>query len=315
MPTSPAADPAGAATLLASAVPAPSPALILEGRSVAVALRAEVKARIEDLKTRHPVLPGLAIVVAGDDPASRSYLNQILKTCAGVGLPAELFELPATAGRQVIQAEISYLNGLPSVAGIIVQQPLPEPMGPDVVTDVLDPAKDIDGIHPRNIGGLALGYTALDFFQPATPLAGMEILSRYEIPLRGKHALVIGRSAIVGKPLALLLLAANATVTIAHSRTPPDMLRALAREADIVAAAVGKPGLVTGDMLKPGAVVLDFGVSVVDGALVGDADAASVARVAGAYTPVPGGIGPVTNLMLVQNTLRSVRRMLREPAN
>ena len=240
------------------------------GRWAATLLRTEVQARIAELRLHHAVLPGLAILVVGHDPASRSYLNQIMKTCAAVGLPAELFELPATASRQVIQAEVQYLNALPSIAGIIVQMPLPLPMGPDVVTEVLDPAKDVDGIHPQNVGSLALGYTGLDFFQPATPLAGMEMLRRYNIPVSGKRALVIGRSAVVGKPLALMLLAANATVTIAHSRTPSATLRALAAEADLIASAVGKPGLVTGAMLRPGAVVLDFGVSMLDGALVGD---------------------------------------------
>jgi methylenetetrahydrofolate dehydrogenase (NADP+)/methenyltetrahydrofolate cyclohydrolase len=291
--------------------PADHQALILDGRAVAATLRAEVQAQIADLHVRHPVLPGLAVLVVGNDPASRSYLTMILKTCRTVGLPAELFELPATATRQMIQAEITYLNGQPSFAGIIVQMPLPEPMLPDVVTEVLDPAKDVDGIHPENAGRLALGYASRDFFQPATPLAGMELLRRYQIPVTGRRALVIGRSAVVGKPLALMLLAANATVTIAHSRTPLATLRALAAESDIVATAVGQPGLLTGEMLRPGAVVLDFGVSVVNGALVGDADAASVARVAGAYTPVPGGIGPITNLMLVQNTLKAARKLLR----
>lgn len=294
----------------------PSPphhqALILDGRAVATTLRAEVQAQIADLLTRHPVLPGLAVLIVGDDPASRSYLNVILKTCHTVGLPAELFELPATATRQMIQAEITYLNGLPSVAGIIVQMPLPEPMLSDVVTEVLDPAKDVDGIHPENAGRLALGYADREYFQPATPLAGMELLRRYKIAVSGQRALVIGRSAVVGKPLALLLLAANATVTVAHSRTPPAILRALAAESDIVATAVGQPGLLIGDMLKPGAVVLDFGVSVVDGALVGDADPVSVPQVAGAYTPVPGGIGPITTLLLVQNTLKAVRKLLRD---
>jgi methylenetetrahydrofolate dehydrogenase (NADP+)/methenyltetrahydrofolate cyclohydrolase len=285
--------------------------LILDGRAVAATLRAEVQAQVAELQTRHPVLPGLAVLVVGNDPASRSYLNMILKTCRTVGLPAELFELPATATRQMIQAEITYLNGQPSFAGIIVQMPLPEPMQPDVVTEVLDPAKDIDGIHPQNAGRLALGYPARDFFQPATPLAGMELLRRYDIPVSGKRALVIGRSAVVGKPLALMLLAANATVTIAHSRTPPAVLRTLTAGSDIVATAVGQPGLLAGEMLKPGAVVLDFGVSVVDGALVGDADPVSVPRVAGAVTPVPGGIGPITNLMLVQNTLKAARKLLR----
>jgi methylenetetrahydrofolate dehydrogenase (NADP+)/methenyltetrahydrofolate cyclohydrolase len=287
-------------------------AQLLDGRALATTLRAEVKARIDDLYTRHSVLPGLAILMVGNDPASRSYLNAILRTCAGVGLPAELFELPATATRQMIQSEIEYLNGLPSFAGIIVQMPLPEPMGPDVVTDVLDPAKDVDGIHPQNVGCMTLGYTNLDFFQPATPLAGMEILKRYKIPISGKQALVIGRSSVVGKPLAQMLLAANATVTIAHSRTPGATLHTLAGQADIVASAVGKPGLVTGAMIRSGAVVLDFGVSVIDGALVGDVDAASVRQVASAYTPVPGGIGPITNLMLVQNTLKAARKALRE---
>jgi methylenetetrahydrofolate dehydrogenase (NADP+)/methenyltetrahydrofolate cyclohydrolase len=298
--------------LSSTSSPADHPALILDGRAVATTLRAEVQAQIAELRTRHPVLPGLAVLVVGNDPASRSYLNMIIKTCGTVGLPVELFELPATATRQMIQAEITYLNGLPSFAGIIVQMPLPEPMQADVVTEVLDPAKDVDGIHPENAGRLALGYPGLNYFQPATPLAGMELLRRYNIPLSGKRALVIGRSAVVGKPLAQMHLSANATVTVAHSRTPPAVLRTLAAESDIVAAAVGQPGLVTGDMLQPGAVVLDFGVSVVDGVLVGDADPTTVPQVAGAYTPVPGGIGPITNLMLVQNTLKAVRKLLRD---
>jgi methylenetetrahydrofolate dehydrogenase (NADP+)/methenyltetrahydrofolate cyclohydrolase len=287
-------------------------ARILDGRALAADLRAEAATAIAVLKRRHPVLPGLAIVIVGEDPASRGYLRMILKTCATVELPAQVIDLPARTTRGVLQAEITRLNVLPEVAGVIVQMPLPPPLGPETVSEVLDPAKDVDGIHPENAGRLALSYSGLDYFVPPTPQAGLALLRRNGISLAGKSALVIGRSAVVGRPLALMLLAANATVTTAHSHTPPAVLRRLLAEADVVASAVGRPNLVRGDMLKPGAVVLDFGVSVVDGSMRGDVDFVSAQEVASAITPVPGGIGPVTNLMLVQNTIKAARRMLND---
>ncbi|HMA35183.1 MAG TPA: bifunctional 5,10-methylenetetrahydrofolate dehydrogenase/5,10-methenyltetrahydrofolate cyclohydrolase, partial [Chloroflexia bacterium] len=277
-------------------------AVILDGRALAMTLRAEAATVIAALRTRHPVLPGLAVVIVGADPASRGYLTMILKTCAAVDLPVQLIELPATASRGLIQAEIARLNVLPEIAGVIVQMPLPPPLGPETVSEVLDPAKDIDGIHPENAGRLALGYAGLDYFVPPTPQAGLALLRQHNISLAGKSAVVLGRSPVVGRPLTLLLLAANATVTAAHSYTPPAVLRQQIAAADVVASAVGKPGLVRGEMLKPGAVVLDFGVSVVDGVMRGDVDFAAARAVAAAITPVPGGIGPVTTLMLVRNT-------------
>lgn len=236
----------------------------------------------------------------------------IMKTFAAVGLPAQRIELPERTTRGVLQAEVSRLNVLPEVAGVLVQMPLPAPLGPETVSEVLDPGKDVDGIHPVNAGRLTLGYSGMEFFSPPTPAAGMALLRRYNIPLAGKTALVLGRSPVVGRPLSFLLMAANATVTTAHSYTPPAALRRLLAEADLVASAVGKAGFIRGDMLKPGGVVLDFGAAVVDGVMRGDVEFASACAVASAITPVPGGIGPVTNMMLVQNTLKAVRRQLND---
>ncbi|HUS14074.1 MAG TPA: bifunctional 5,10-methylenetetrahydrofolate dehydrogenase/5,10-methenyltetrahydrofolate cyclohydrolase [Chloroflexia bacterium] len=290
----------------------PSGARLLDGRALAAEMRTEAAAAVTALKARHPVLPGLAVVLVGDDPASRGYLRMILKTCGTVGLPAQLIELPAAATRGMLQAEIARLNVLPEVGGVIVQMPLPPPLGPEAVSEVLDPAKDVDGIHPENAGRLTLGYTGLDYFVPPTPQAGLALLRRHGIGVSGTAALVIGRSGVVGRPLAQLLQAANATVTLAHSYTPPALLRRLLAESDLVASAVGKPGLVRGADLKPGAVVLDFGVSMVDGSMRGDVDFDTARQVAFAITPVPGGIGPVTNLLLVQNTLKAIRRLLHD---
>ncbi|MDQ2808964.1 MAG: bifunctional 5,10-methylenetetrahydrofolate dehydrogenase/5,10-methenyltetrahydrofolate cyclohydrolase [Chloroflexota bacterium] len=287
-------------------------ALILDGRALAAELRVKAATEVADLKRRFRVLPGLAVVMVGDDPASHGYLRMIRKTCQAVDLPLELIELPAHATRSLIQAEVARLNVLHSVAGVIVQMPLPPPHGPETVSAVLDPAKDVDGIHPENAGRLTLGYSGLDYFVPPTPQAGLALLARHNIALAGKTALVIGRSAVVGRPLGQMLQAANATVILTHSYTPPAVLRRLLGEADVVACAVGKPDFVRGAWLKPGAVVLDFGAGVVDGVMCGDVEFATARHVAGVITPVPGGIGPVTNLMLVQNTIKAARRMLHE---
>ncbi len=290
----------------------PAGALILDGRALAAELRAQAATIVADLKRQYRVLPGLAVVLVGDDPASRGYLRMIRKTCHTVDLPVELIELPVRATRSLIQAEVARLNVLHSVAGVIVQMPLPPPHGPETVSEVLDPAKDVDGIHPENAGRLTLGYSGLDYFVPPTPQAGLALLARHGISLAGKTALVIGRSAVVGRPLGQMLQAANATVILAHSYTPPAVLHRLLAEADVVACAVGKPGFVRGAWLKPGAVVLDFGAGVIDGVMHGDVEFATAQQVAGAITPVPGGIGPVTNLMLVLNTIKAARRMLHE---
>lgn len=295
-----------------TATTSPGSARILDGRALAAELRTTTATQVADLKTRHPILPGLAVLLVGDDPASRGYLRQILKTAAAVGLPAHLVELPGSATRGMVQAEIARLNVLPEIAGVIVQMPLPPPLGPETVSAVLDPAKDVDGIHPVNAGRLALSYSGMNYFVPSTPQAGLTLLRHHRIGLAGKSVLVIGRSAVVGRPLALMLLALNATVTIAHSHTPSAELHRLLAAADVVATAVGRPNLVRGELLKPGAVVLDFGVTVINGAMHGDVDFESAKAVASAITPVPGGVGPVTNLMLMQNTLKAIRRVLHE---
>lgn len=277
--------------------------VLLDGRQVARQMRQQYTQEAESLKRRFGLLPGLAVLRVGSDPASVSYSGRIVKAFSEVGLEVSVVELPAGATRSSLQAELGRLNVLPEIAGVIVQMPLPQHIGLDALVDVLDPNKDVDGIHPVNIGSLFLG---LDGFVPATPAGGMALLDYYGIKVEGKRALVIGRSGVVGRPLSQLLLARNATVTVAHSRTPD--LDSLLAEADIVASAVGKPGLVRGSSIKPGAVVLDFGTSIVEGHMMGDVEYEAAAQRASAITPVPGGTGPMTNAMLLLNTLKAIRR-------
>jgi methylenetetrahydrofolate dehydrogenase (NADP+)/methenyltetrahydrofolate cyclohydrolase len=279
--------------------------LIMGGRTPASEIRRACAEEIEKVRARYGLVPGLAVVRVGEDPASVSYAERIQQSFTAAGLPVALHPLPQTASRALLQAELARLNVLPEVAGIIVQMPLPPHLALQDVVDVLDPDKDVDGLHPVNIGNFALG---LDAFVPATPAGGMVLLDYYEIPLEGKEALVIGRSGVVGKPFANLLLSRNATVTVAHSRSRD--LAELVRRADIVASAVGKPGLVKGTWLKPGAVVLDFGVTMMDETPLGDVEYAEALGRAEAITPVPGGTGPVTNAMLLKNTLKAIRRTL-----
>jgi methylenetetrahydrofolate dehydrogenase (NADP+)/methenyltetrahydrofolate cyclohydrolase len=282
-----------------------SNALILDGRLVAREIRRRAAEEITPLIARFRILPGLGVVRVGEDPASVSYARRIQESFASVGVPVSIITLPANASRTMLQAELSRLNVLPEIAGILVQMPLPPHIGLDAVIEVLDPAKDVDGIHPVNIGRLSLG---LDCFVPATPAGGMALLDYYKIPVEGRQAVVVGRSSVVGKPLAQLLLARDATVTIAHSRTPN--LDELLAQADIVASATGKPGLIKGAMIKHGAVVLDFGTAVVNGRITGDVDFAGAVERAGAITPVPGGTGPMTNAMLLSNTIKAIRKHL-----
>jgi methylenetetrahydrofolate dehydrogenase (NADP+)/methenyltetrahydrofolate cyclohydrolase len=279
--------------------------LLLTGREVAKEIRQHCAAEIEVLKARYGILPGLAVVRVGQDPASINYAQRITKSFGTAGLSVTEIELPESASRALLQAEISRLNVLPEISGIIVQMPLPDRMGLDTVIDVLDPQKDVDGIHPVNIGRLTLG---LECYVPATPAGGMAILDYYGIELEGKNALVIGRSGIVGRPLSQLMLARNATVTIAHSRTRN--LPELISEAEVIASAVGKPGFVRGKNLADGAVVLDFGAAEVDGKMTGDVDAEGAMGRVAAITPVPGGTGPVTNAMLLKNTIKAIKKAL-----
>ena len=279
----------------------PTAATILDGRQLAKDLAEELRAECAALARVLDLTPVLAAVVVGEDAASRSYLASIERGCARVGLRFRHVELSEGVGEDELRAELVALNGRREVCGVIVQMPLPPHLPALLVAETLTPGKDIDGITPANAGRLALG---LPSFVPNTPAGGMELLRRYAVPLAGRRAVVVGRSNVVGKPMALLLLREHATVTICHSRTPD--LAAHTREADIVVAAAGVPGLIRGDMLKPGATVVDFGINFPEwagGRMVGDVDFASAVAVAGAITPVPGGTGPVTNMMLLRNTL------------
>jgi methylenetetrahydrofolate dehydrogenase (NADP+)/methenyltetrahydrofolate cyclohydrolase len=242
-------------------------------------------------------------VIIGRDAPSTVYLEQILRGCAKVGIEARFVELEGEATETAVVDAIQSLNADPSVDGVIVQMPLPPTIRLRTIVDAIDPAKDIDGIHPLNAGLLRLGY---DGFLPATAHAAVEILRRSGIEIAGKDAIVIGRSAVVGMPAAFLLVKEDATVTVAHSRTH-DLPGKIGR-ADIVVVAAGRPGLVTGDMLKKGAVVVDVGINVVDGHIRGDVDFESARRVAAAITPVPGGVGPLTNALLLTHLVRAAER-------
>ncbi len=249
--------------------------------------------------------PGLAVVIIGRDAPSTVYLEQILRGCAKVGIDARFAELEGEATESSVVEAIRTLNSDPTVDGVIVQMPLPRTIRLRSVIDAIDPAKDIDGIHPLNAGLLRLGY---DGFLPATAHAAVEILRRSGIEIAGKDALVIGRSAVVGMPAAFLLVKEDATVTVSHSRTRD--LRGHIGRADIVVVAAGHPGLVTGAMLKPGAVVVDVGINVVDGHIRGDVEFESARRVASAITPVPGGVGPLTNALLLTHLIRAAERQV-----
>ncbi len=277
-------------------------ARLLEGGPIASEIRAAVAEDVASFTVAAGRPPGLAVVIIGRDAPSTVYLEQILRGCAKVGIEARFVELEGEATESAVIDRIRELNADPAVDGVIVQMPLPATIRLRSVIDAIDPAKDIDGIHPLNAGLLRLGY---DGFLPATAHAAVEILRRSGLEIAGKDAVVIGRSAVVGMPAAFLLVKEDATVTVCHSRT-----RGLAdhvRRADIVVVAAGHPGLVTGAMLKPGAVVVDVGINVVDGRLVGDVDFATAREVAAAITPVPGGVGPLTNALLLTHLVRAAQ--------
>jgi methylenetetrahydrofolate dehydrogenase (NADP+)/methenyltetrahydrofolate cyclohydrolase len=280
-----------------------TPARRLEGKRIADEIRAAVAEDVGTFTTTHGRPPGLAVVIVGRDAPSTVYLEQIIRGCARVGIDAHFVELEGEATEPAVVATIQGLNDDPRVDGVIVQMPLPATIRLRSVIDAIDPSKDIDGIHPLNAGLLRLGY---DGFLPATAHASVEILRRSGIEIEGRDAVVIGRSAVVGMPAAFLLVQEDATVTVCHSRTRD--LAAHVRRADIVVVAAGHPGLVTGEMLKPGAVVVDVGINVVDGRLVGDVAFDSAVGVASAITPVPGGVGPLTNALLLTHLIRAAER-------
>ncbi len=272
-------------------------AVIIDGKALAAKVRESVARDVAEFGER----VCLATVLVGDDPASHIYVSKKHDASAEAGIESRDHRFPEATAESEVTDLLAELNADDDVDGILVQLPLPAHMDEPTVTRLVDPAKDVDGFHPLNAGRLFLGEP---LHVPATPLGVMKMLEEYEVALAGSEAVVIGRSEIVGKPMAMLLLAEHATVTICHSRTPD--LAGHARRADILVAAVGRPGLVTKDMVKPGATVIDVGVTRTESGIVGDVDKA-VAEVAGLLTPVPGGVGPMTIAMLLQNTLRAAR--------
>lgn len=277
-------------------------ATILDGKATLAAIKSELRMRVKALTDRG-VMPGLGTVLVGDDPASRWYVAAKHRDCAELGIASIQRELPAGTDQAEVEAVIDELNADPTCTAFLVQQPT----GLDeyAILSRVDPAKDVDGLHPANLGALVLGHHAP---LPCTPLGIIELLRRYRVPIAGAHAVVIGRGLTVGRPLGLLLTrrSENATVTLCHTGTRD--LAGLVRQGDIVVAAAGSPGLITGEMIKPGAAVLDVGVSRVDGRIVGDV-AADVTAVAGHVAPNPGGVGPMTRAMLLSNVVDAAERL------
>lgn len=276
---------------------------LLAGGPIAAEIRAGAKADVAAFRRKHGYAPTLAVVMVGRDAPSAVYLQQIMKTCRSVGIQGRMMEIPGRVSSARLRRRIAELNEDPLVSGIIVQMPLPKRIPLTTVIDTLDPAKDMDGIHPRNAGLMTLGYQG---FLPTTAQASIEILKRSGVELAGRHVVVVGRSNVVGKPVAILLLREDATVTVTHSKTSD--LGAITRTGDIVIVAAGRPKLVTGSMLRLGAVVVDVGINVDrDGKLVGDVDFETAKDVVSAITPVPGGVGPVTNALLMTHVVRAAR--------
>ena len=294
-----------------------SRARIIDGKAAAAELRAEIAAQVRDFAARHGRPPGLRVVLVGDHPASRAYVRTKARMAAEVGLDSGLLELPADVSERALLAQLAALNEDAAVHGILVQLPLPEQIDPARVLDAIDPSKDVDGFHPLNVGRLFAASGAPDptLLVPCTPMGCLILLRRtLGDDLAGRRALVVGRSNIVGKPLAALLLGADCTVTVAHSRTRE--LADQCRRAEILVAAVGRPQMIRGAWIRPGATVIDVGIVRVpseDGRtrLVGDVASAEAAEVAGAITPVPGGVGPMTVACLLRNTLIAARNQTR----
>ena len=272
---------------------------IIDGNKIAQDIRNEVRQRTLELKEQQDIIPGLAVVLVGEDPASQVYVGRKAKACAEVGFVSREYKLPAATDEEKLLKIIHKLNKDKSIQGILVQLPLPKHISTENVIAAIDPHKDVDGFHPYNVGGLVTG---MPLFVPCTPRGIMELLARSGIDLTGKEAVVVGRSNIVGKPMAFLLLAQNATVTICHSRTKD--LPAVTGRADVLIAAIGKPHFIKANMVKEGAVVIDVGVNRLEnGKLAGDVAFDEVAAKASYITPVPGGVGPMTIAMLMKNTL------------
>jgi methylenetetrahydrofolate dehydrogenase (NADP+)/methenyltetrahydrofolate cyclohydrolase len=306
-------------------------ATMLDGAGVANEIKKEVVAAVAKLWEEQGVKPRLAAVRVGDDPASEVYVRNKIKACEEVGISSEHHALPATTSQADLLTLIASLNARPDVDGVLIQMPLPQGINEGAILEAVDPAKDVDGFHPQNVGKLAMGHPN---FVPCTPAGILELLKRNHIEMRGADACVIGRSQIVGRPMAQLLIQNDATVTVCHSRTRD--LAAVARRADILVVAIGRPGMVGADFIKPGATVIDVGMNRVTDeslarelfgedaerrikiiaqrgyTLVGDVHPAEADRVAGLRTPVPGGVGPLTVAMLLANTVKAARQRLRD---
>ncbi|MCA9783675.1 MAG: bifunctional methylenetetrahydrofolate dehydrogenase/methenyltetrahydrofolate cyclohydrolase FolD [Candidatus Delongbacteria bacterium] len=288
---------------------------LIDGQAIARTIRAEVARDVAALVAAGHRPPGLAAVLVGEDPASKVYVGSKGRACRAAGLHSVTLTLPASTSQAELMEHVRALNQDPAIDGILVQLPLPAGLDEQAIIESIDPAKDVDGFHPANVGRVQIGLE--DAFAPATPAGVLELLRRSELPTAGRHLVVLGRSNIVGKPLMALMVqkGVDCTVTVCHSRSRD--LAEHCRRADILVAAIGRPGAITAGMVKPGAVVIDVGINRVDDAsapkgyrIVGDVDFESVAPLCSAITPVPGGVGPMTIAMLLSNTLRSARRRL-----
>ncbi|SHJ29729.1 bifunctional 5,10-methylenetetrahydrofolate dehydrogenase/5,10-methenyltetrahydrofolate cyclohydrolase [Desulfofundulus thermosubterraneus] len=276
-------------------------ATLIDGKKVAAEIREEVKAEVAQLRERG-IIPKLAVVLAGDDPASVVYARSKEKSCANVGIEFELFTLPGNAPEEEVLALIDRLNKDDSVHGIMIELPLPKHMSKQRVLEAVSPKKDVDGVHPINRGYILSGGDGLF---PATPQSCIEIMLRTGIEIKGKNAVIVGRGETVGKPLIFMMLNQNATVTVCHTKTAD--LAYHTRQADILIAAVGKPKMIKADMIKPGAVVVDAGINQVENGICGDVDFENAKEVAGAITPVPGGVGSLTTVLIQKNVLKAIK--------
>ncbi len=280
-----------------------APAAVLDGTAAAREIYARLRERVAVLDGAN-IRPGLAAIQVGDNPASRIYVRNKARACEEAGIRSEVHELPADAAQSAVVATVLKLNRDPRVNGILLQLPLPPHLDGDAIMQSIAPEKDVDGLTRPSLGALVTGRPS---FEPCTPAGVIVLLERAGVPFDGRHAVVVGRSTIVGKPMALMLMARGATVTVCHSRTRD--LGAETRRADILVAAVGRPRLITGDMVKPGAAVVDVGINrMPDGKLAGDVDYATAREVAGWISPVPGGVGPMTVAMLISNTVQAAER-------
>ncbi|GIP32275.1 bifunctional methylenetetrahydrofolate dehydrogenase/methenyltetrahydrofolate cyclohydrolase FolD [Paenibacillus sp. J2TS4] len=280
----------------------------INGKQIVAEIREQITKQVQDL-VRNGIQPGLAVVLVGDDPASAVYVRNKEKSCAEVGIHSEVYRLPASTSQGELMELIGRLNRDANIHGILVQLPLPEHLNEEAVIDAISVDKDVDCFHPANVGNLMIGKPGM---LPCTPSGVIEVLKRIGVGIEGNHAVVVGRSNIVGKPMAMLLLRENATVTVCHSRTPN--MEEITKQADILVVAVGRAQIIEARHVKPGAVVIDVGMNRLDnGKLVGDVHYDSVAQVAGHITPVPGCVGPMTITMLLQNTLQAAQNMAPTP--